>query len=70
MLGKTRGQMLKEMGSSELTEWIAYSRLEPIGIPGFDYSKVKVPDNLPMSPEKQISFFKNMVDMFAKRKNK
>lgn len=60
--------MLKNMPSSELTEWMAYSRLEFIGIPGFDYNNVKTPEGTPMSSEEQTSFFKNMVDFFKSRK--
>lgn len=30
--GMTKKEMLRRMDSQELTEWIAYSRIEPLGI--------------------------------------
>lgn len=36
-LGKTVGQLLDEIGSYELVEWIAYAGIEPFGIEADDY---------------------------------
>ena len=60
--------MMRKMSSSELTEWIAYSKLEFVGISGFDYSRVKLPDSIPMSSEEQTNFFLNVAKYFKKKR--